>query len=322
MNSHLVSRRTAIARTGLLAATAWAAPGLSAAETRSPASAQNKEPFRFCFNTATIRGQKVGIVREIEIAAQAGYSAIEPWVEAISEYARNGGSLSDLKKRIADLGLTVEGAISFPEWIVDDDARRAKGLERAKMDMDLVARIGGRRMAAPPAGANNAPGLDLFKAADRYRTLLEAGDQIGVVPALELWGFSQNLHRLSECALVAIQTGHPKACILADVFHLYKGGSDYHGLALLSAQAVPVLHMNDYPADPPRDKINDGYRTYPGDGVAPLTEILRVLRASGGQRVLSLELFTRKFWEQDPMEVARTGLAKMKAVAEKALANA
>jgi 2-keto-myo-inositol isomerase len=320
MKPHLISRRELLTRTALAGAAALATPTALRAQTAAQPAVSAAQPFRFCFNTATIRGQKVGIVKEVEIASQAGYSAIEPWVEALVEYTRNGGSLSDLRKRIADAGLTVEGAIAFSEWIVDDDAKRAKGLERARTEMDLVAQIGGKRIAAPPAGANSTPGLNLLKAADRYRALLELGDQIGVVPELELWGFSQNLHLLSECAMVAIQTGHPKACILADVFHMYKGGSDYHGLALLSANAVQVLHMNDYPAEPPPDKINDSYRTYPGDGVAPIVDILRTFRATGGQKVLSLELFTRKFWEQDPLEVAKTGFAKLKAVAEKAIA--
>ena len=176
--------------------------------------------FVFCLNTGTIRGQKLGLAKEIEVAAKAGYQAIEPWVEAIDQFAKGGGSLKELKQRIADLGLTVEGAIGFPEWIVDDDARRAKGLERAKYEMDLVAQIGGKRLAAPPVGATDQPGMDLMKAAERYRVLLEAGDAIGVVPQLELWGFSPNLHRLGECAYVAIETGHPKAGVLADVFHL------------------------------------------------------------------------------------------------------
>jgi len=83
---------------------------------------------------------------------------------------------------------------------------------------------------------------------------------------------------------------------------------------------VQVIHMNDYPSDPPREKINDSYRVYPGDGSGPVTEILRLLHATGGQKVLSLEVFNRKYWEQDALEVARTGLEKMKAVAAKALA--
>mgnify|MGYP006955170957 CR=1 FL=1 len=33
-----------------------------------------------------------------------------------------GRKLADLRKRIDDCGLTVESAISFPRWIVDDDA--------------------------------------------------------------------------------------------------------------------------------------------------------------------------------------------------------
>jgi 2-keto-myo-inositol isomerase len=74
-----------------------------------------------------------------------------------------------------------------------------------------------------------------------------------------------------------------------------------------------VLHLNDYPSEPPREKIDDSYRLYPGDGVAPLTELLQLLRRTGGQKVLSLEIFNRKYWSEDALEVAKTGLAKMKA---------
>ena len=271
-------------------------------------------PFVFSLNTATLRGHKLGILKEAEIAAKAGYQGIEPWVDSIQEYVKTGGTLKELRQRISDLGLSVEGAIGFPEWIVDDEQRRAKGFERAKQEMELMAQIGAKRFAAPPAGATDLPKLDPLKAAERYRALLEAGSQIGIVPQLELWGFSKNLNRLGECVWVAMETGHPKACVLADVFHMHKGGSDFHGMRLLGPDAIQVLHMNDYPAEPPREKIDDSYRIYPGDGVAPLPELLRTLRDTGGKKVLSLELFNRKYWAEDPVGVAKTGLEKMKAV--------
>ena len=42
--------------------------------------------------------------------------------------------------------------------------------------------------------------------------------------------------------------------------------------------------------------------------------MLRDLRKLGFKGVLSLELFNRDYWKQDPLQVARTGLEKMKAV--------
>src|SRR3954465_4608097 len=57
--------------------------------------------FHYCFNTSTIRGQKLSLVEEIDIAAKAGYQAIEPWINEIEAYVHSGGSLPDLKKRIA-----------------------------------------------------------------------------------------------------------------------------------------------------------------------------------------------------------------------------
>jgi sugar phosphate isomerase/epimerase len=322
MNAQKISRRSALERTGLLAGGAVLGSNAGSARAAAKAGALEADrPFRYCLNMATIRGQKLGIVKEIEVAAQAGYDGIEPWIDSISDYVKNGGALSDLKKRIGDSGLTVESAIGFPEWIVDDEAQRAKGLERAKREMDMVAQIGGKRMAAPPAGATKElPRLELMRAAERYRALLEAGEQIGVVPQLELWGFSKNLGRLGECVCVAMESGHRNACVFADVFHLHKGGSEASGIKLLGANTIQVLHMNDYPTDPPREKIDDSYRVYPGDGTAPLSDILRALQAIGGQKVLSLELFNRKYWAEDPLTIAKNGLAKMKAVVEKAQA--
>ena len=48
-----------------------------------------------------------------------------------------------------------------------------------------------------------------------------------------------------------------------------------------------------------------------------MTEILRSLNAIGGTKVLSLELFNRKYWAMDAAEVVRAGLDKMKAAAGK-----
>jgi sugar phosphate isomerase/epimerase len=302
------------------AAIAGSAAALNAAAAFSaPLARSAKEPFGYCLNTSTIREQKVGIVREVEIAAEAGYQAIEPWIRELDDYVKSGGSLKDLGKRIADAGLTVESAIGFAPWIVDDDAARAKGLEEAKRNMDLLVQIGGKRLAAPPVGATKQTGMNLLTIAERYRALCELGASMGVVPQVEVWGFSTTLGRLGESVCVAIESGHPQACLLPDVYHIFKGGSDFTGLKLLSPACVQVFHVNDYPASPPRSEMNDSHRVYPGDGVAPLGQIFRDLYATGFRGYLSLELFNREYWSQDPLAVARTGLEKTREAVQKSM---
>src|SRR6185436_7764524 len=75
-------------------------------------------------NTSTLRGHKLPIEEVIDIAAQAGYSGIEPWPDEVDRYVEAGGKLADLSKRHSDSGLKVTGAIAFFQWMVDDDAAR------------------------------------------------------------------------------------------------------------------------------------------------------------------------------------------------------
>ena len=317
---------TDVSRRAWMAGVAGGAAVAPAAATAHP---EEEHRFGYCLNTSTVRdkdGKSRPIAELIDIAAKAGYDAIEPWISEITDSVKSGGTLADLRKRLEDAKLKVPDAIGFAEWLVEDEGRRKKGLEQAKRDMDVVAQIGGKRIAAPPVGATGGnskrddpkftnPVIDLVAAADRYRALLELGKSMGVTPVVEVWGFSKTLSRLGETLLVAAECGHAEGCVLPDVYHLYKGGSDFAGLALLSPAAIGIFHVNDYPKIE-RAKIVDADRVYPGDGVAPLKDVFATLKKVGYRGFLSLELFNRDYWKQDPHAVAKTGLAKMKAVAQ------
>ncbi|GAB4128004.1 sugar phosphate isomerase/epimerase family protein [Thermopirellula anaerolimosa] len=284
--------------------------------TPNAADRGTEKPFRFCLNTSTIRGYKLSLPEEIDIATQAGYDGIEPWTREIEQYLESGGKLSDLRKRLDDGGLRVESAIGFPSWMVDDEEKRRAGFERMKLEMDWIAQLGGSRIAAPPAGAYGPPILNLDAVAERYRRLLEMGRQMGVTPQLEIWGGSANLAKLSQAAYVIVESGDPDACGLFDVFHIYRGGSSFRGLEHFSGDSMHVFHVNDYPADPPRANIQDSQRVFPGDGIAPLGEIFDILRRIGFHGALSLELFNPAYWNDDAAKTARTGLEKMRRAAE------
>ena len=55
----------------------------------------------------------------------------------------------------------------------------------------------------------------------------------------------------------------------------------------------------------PRELLDNTTRLIPGDGVSPLTKILRKLSAKGYSGPLSVELFMPKFQQADPYEMAR-----------------
>ena len=160
-------------------------------QTRASGGISEAPNFGYCLNTSTIRGQKLGLVEEIETAAKAGYNAIEPWIRDIQTFVNEGGNLKDIKKRLDDHGMTVESAIGFAPWIVDDDQKRAQGLQEMRRDMELLREMGGKRIAAPPVGATDQTNLNLLTAAARYRDILQLGETTGVVPQARALGLFQ-----------------------------------------------------------------------------------------------------------------------------------
>ena len=257
-------------------------------------------------------GQKPGLVRSIEIAGTAGYDGVELWINDIQQYLEKGGSLPALARLLNTNKLRMENAISFTEWMVDDDARRTSALATLEKEMQMVAALGCKRIAAPPMGVAKDQPVDFQKAGARYRDILNLGRKHGVMPLLEFWGASGTVYNFGQALAIAAAADDTEARILPDVYHLFRGGSGFDCLSLVNGKLIDIIHMNDYPGDKPVADQTDADRVYPGDGVAPFKKILHHLQSMGGTKVLSLELFNKTYWNQDALLVARTGLQKMK----------
>ena len=107
----------------------------------------------------------------------------------------------------------------------------------------------------------------------------------------------------------------PDAAVLADVYHTYRGGSSFAAYRSLSSSTLPVLHVNDYPAAPQREKLVDANRVWPGDGIAPWGEIFANLAAAGADPWLSIELFNPEYWKTTPADTLDVGCGKLLRVA-------
>jgi 2-keto-myo-inositol isomerase len=284
--------------------------GLTASPLLRAMGSSGAETFSFCLNTSTISGQNPGLLNYIDIASKAGYDGIEVWVRDVEAALKEGHSLSFLKGYIADHGLHVENAIGFAPWI----SGGAAGFEQMEKEMTMLAGIGCNRIAAPPAGVPEHEVLDLNEVGQKYKKLLDLGRRTGVMPQLEFWGASPVLWNLGQVLMIAAAADDPDVKILPDIYHMFRGESGFNSLKMVSGNIIDVFHMNDYPATKPREQQNDSDRVYPGDGVAPLHQILTDLKNMGGSKILSLELFNKSYWEKDPLEVARTGLDRMKSL--------
>jgi 2-keto-myo-inositol isomerase len=266
--------------------------------------------FVYCLNTSTIR--PTPLLEKIEVAGKAGYSAIEPWNDEITAYLEQGGSLSELKRALAGAGLRVVSMIALHGWITSEGLEHQRVLEDCRRRMSQAAELGSPYIVASPPREV----VDLSHASARFAELLELGSQIGVIPSMEFLGFVEGVKNVSSAWQIASGTSDSRATVVADVFHIIRGGGTVDDLLQLSGDWLANFHINDVPAQPDPLTQQDEDRVMVGDGIADLPRVIANLRSIDYRGPLSLELFNHALWAQDPFQVVKTGLDRIRALVE------
>ena len=266
--------------------------------------------FLYCLNTSTIR--PTPLLEKIRVARAAGYQAIEPWNDEVTEYLAHGGSMADLLAALRDHDLRVVSVIALHSWVTSEGLAYQAALDECKRRMAQAVELGSPYIVASPPQEV----VDLGKAAERFGELMRLGRAEGVAPSMEFLGFVDGIKNVDTAWTIAQNCGEPGATIVADVFHMMRGGGSVDDLLKVPGDRLAIFHINDLPAVPDPLTQTDADRVMVGEGVADLPRVIANLRAIGYRGPLSLELFNRALWRKDPAEVVATGLARVKALVE------
>ncbi len=266
--------------------------------------------FLYCLNTSTIR--PTPLLKKISLAGEAGFQAIEPWNDEITSYLAQGGRVAELKRALADANLKVVSVIALHGWITAIGPERVRVLDECRRRMAQAVELESPYIVASPPQEV----VDLDRASQRFAELLELGATLGVVPSMEFLGFVDGVNNLAAAWAIAKGTGRPEATVVADVFHMIRGGGSVDDLLTLSGDRLACFHINDVPPEPDPLTQKDEHRVMVGDGIADLLRVIANLRQIGYHGPLSLELFNRALWEEDPAQVIQRGIDRIRALVE------
>ena len=266
--------------------------------------------FVYSLNSSTIR--PTPILDKIAIAGRTGYGAIELWHDDIDLHLLTGGTLADIRKAADDNGLEVPTTIFLKGWWDTVGEEYEQEIDEIKRRLEQSVAVGATyAIGGPPLGE-----VDFELGGRQYARLLEIGREFGIKPIMEFLGFSEQVNSIEAALRVMEGSGDGDATTVLDPFHIYRGGGDVESIAKLTSDQIAISHFNDCIDTKPREEQHDPDRVMPGDGIFDLGRYCQLLKEVGYDGWLSLELFREDLWEQDPEEVAREGLEKMKAVAE------
>ncbi len=312
----MIDRRKFMASGLTLGAVSATLPGkLLARETRQVKRYQGgRSPWPICLDTATIR--PASLTEKVDIAIKAGFDAIEPWDGELAKYEEEGGSLKELGQKIRDNGLFVPSMIGLWGCIPADEASFQKSLPATRNRLRMASEIGSEFVQAIPNEVGES--YDQGFVTSCYRRILEIGlEDYNVNPALVFVKMFP-LKTLGQAVSIALDSDHPKAKVIPDVYHMYISGGGFEGLRMLNGDMFAIFQYNDAPSGMAREDMADPDRVFPGDGILPTSKIFQDLKATGFNRCVSLELYNPSYHQRDLMEVAKEGLEKTLQTIEKA----
>ena len=144
--------------------------------------------------------------------------------------------------------------------------------------------------------------------------LLELGRQVGILPTFEYISFFKSVYRLADAWDIVQRTADPDSTIILDAFHNWNSNSTLDDLREIPLEKISHYHIDDAALGKAPTTQTDPDRVMIGEGQIDLAAEIAVLKEIGYDKTVSLELFNAELWEQDPLEVISTGLARMKSL--------
>jgi len=259
---------------------------------------------------------RAGYRKSLEGWAKAGIRNVEPSAGLLDDFLKTD-TLASAKRVLTDNGLNIVSGAVGVTGLWEPNPNFSKNLDTFKQRCEQFAELGAPLVYSPCATASKFTPDDYVRCLDNIRQSAEVARQFKLKVAAEFVRNSTFLASLPTALRLHREAAHPDFGILFDCYHFWSGPSKIEDMDLIKPGEIIHAHLNDT-QNLPRELLDLQSRVIPGDGVAPLAQILSKLADRGYTGPISVELFLPKFQEADPFELAKEIKLKCEAVFKRA----
>jgi 4-hydroxyphenylpyruvate dioxygenase len=273
-------------------------------------------PGRFGATTVLFGGELAG---KLTAMSDAGFVAVEFLARDLFESLRGPEFTLDL---LRDSGLSIS---------VFQLLRDLEGAPRDQVDhklniaaqvLDLAALSGADTLVLCSNTTEEASGDPGVIAEDMGR-LGDLAAERGLRIAFESLCWGTHLADYRKGWEIIRRLDHPQVGLMLDSSHIGALGLPYDGIRDIDPAKIFLAEVADMPqARLDLAEISRSYRLFPGEGMLPLEEYIRVLESIGYKGLYSLEVFNDHYRQMDPAVVAKRGFAAMEGLWERAMRQA
>lgn len=269
--------------------------------------------MEFCINEMCL-AQQGDLLSHIADCAAQGVRCMEISKACLLEYLRGGGTLDALREAFVRGGVTPV-CVNSIESVSFNGKRAARVLREASeylfyccraIGCDCVEVIGSFRAPTQDGAEIEA------ETAEAITRLSDAARPYGVRLALEYMGVADSsVQTFAQALSIVRQVGRENVGLLVDTWHHYASGSRADELLRAEGGEIVLAHISDCPACAPGQAIRAN-SFLPGDGDAPLREMLANLSVIGYRGPVSAEIFSPAVRALAPSEyIARAKAATL-----------
>ncbi len=245
---------------------------------------------------------------KLAAAAQVGFDGVEIFE---SDLLNSPLRPAEVRRRAADLGLTIDLYQPFRDFEGVPPERLADNLRRAEQKFDVMADLGVDTLLVCSSVAAETDGDDKL-AASQLAELADAAAAHGMRVAYEALAWGRHVDDYRHAWEIVAAADHPALGVCLDSFHILSRGDDPAGIRDIPGDKIFFLQL----ADAPRLRMDvlqwsRHYRCFPGQGDFDLAGFVGHVLAAGYRGPLSLEVFNDVFRQADAERTANDALRSL-----------
>ena len=254
---------------------------------------------------------------DIRFSAKAGFDVVELREYKIDQFLASN-SVNDIRKLIAECGVSVE-AINSMEIESSTFVDSTAFFQKFDRLLEYAAALGAPYVVvAPMVNESNTDMKTLYgQLEDLFCNMSDRAARVNSVRiGLEFIGLPGAMIKTLDQAITLVRRiNRPNVGLVVDTFAFFANGSRTESIGLLRPGELCMVHLNDskYTKGP----FKESFRTYPGEGKAPLETWIRAIRATGFNGAFTVELIDPEIWEQEPWHVVQHSYQAIKAITDR-----